>query len=224
VHATLAGVILALVTPTRPPANLRALLAQAQAVIHADAQGAAEDVMRHGPSEPALRALDVIHDRIESPASKLLRSIEPWSSYAVLPVFALANAGVSWSAAALEGHGRTMLAIVLGLVVGKPAGILAASWAVVRAGIAAKPADYSWRQLAGAAALAGIGFTMSLFIGGQAFPSAADFAAAKMAIFAASALAGGLGVAILWPRARAGEAPAPALAAAQTPARGSPAA
>jgi NhaA family Na+:H+ antiporter len=225
-HATLAGVILALVTPTRPPANLRALLAQAQTVIEADTWGAGEPVMRHGPSEHALRALDVIHDRIESPASKLLRSIEPWSSYAVLPVFALANAGVTWSAAALEGHGRTFLAIVLGLVVGKPLGIIAASWLVVRAGIAAKPPDYSWRQLSGAAALAGIGFTMSLFIAGQAFPSAADFAAAKIAIFAASALAGAVGVAILWPKPRTAEAPIATIGSgpAPGPPRGSPAA
>jgi NhaA family Na+:H+ antiporter len=225
-HATLAGVILALVTPTRPPANLRALLAHAQAVIEADTRGAGEVVMRHGPSEPALRALDVIHDRIESPASKLLRSIEPWSSYAVLPVFALANAGVTWSAAAVEGHGRTILAIVLGLVVGKPLGIIAASWLVVRAGIAAKPPDYSWRQLSGAAALAGIGFTVSLFIAGQAFPSAADFAAAKIAIFAASLTAGGVGVAILWPRTRTAEAPVATIDSARAPGRprGSPAA
>jgi NhaA family Na+:H+ antiporter len=225
-HATLAGVILAVVTPTRPPANLRALLAQAQTVIEADSRAAEEEVMRHGPSEPALSALDVIHDRIESPASKLLRSIAPWSSYAVLPVFALANAGVTWSAAAVEGHGRTILAIVLGLVVGKPLGIVAASWLVVRAGIAAKPPDYSWRQLSGAAALAGIGFTMSLFIAGQAFPSAADFAAAKIGIFAASVLAGGMGVAILWPRARASVAPVATADSERAPrhARGSPAA
>lgn len=64
-------------------------------VVWADTARDGEGVMRHGPSEPALRALDVIHDRIESPASKLLRSVETWSSYLVLPVFALANAGVS---------------------------------------------------------------------------------------------------------------------------------
>jgi len=202
-HATLAGVI---VTPTRPPANLRALLAQAQTVIEADHQSAGGEVMRHGPSEPALRALDVIHDRMESPASKLLRSIEPWASYAVLPVFALANAGVTFSAKGIEGHGRTLLAIVLGLVVGKPLGIIAGSFLVVRTGIAAKPTDFSWRQLGGAAVLAGIGFTVSLFIAGQAFPGPADLFAAKIAIFAASAVAGGLGVAILWPRARPLEA------------------
>ena len=93
---------------------------------------------------------------------------------------------------------------MLGLVVGKPLGILGAAWLVVRADLAAKPDAYSWRQLAGAGALAGIGFTMSLFIAGRALPGAEDFAAAKVAIFAASLLAGAAGVAILWPRSRAG--------------------
>src|SRR4051794_41062535 len=126
-HATLAGVILALVTPTRPPANLRALLAQAAAVIRAETQRADQVIMQPDPSEPALRALDAIHDRIESPANKLLRSVEPWSSYIVLPVFALANAGVVWSLGAFEGHGRLMLAIILGLALGKPLGIVLAA-------------------------------------------------------------------------------------------------
>ena len=206
-HATLAGVILAVVTPTRPPANLSALMSQAQAIIQAETS-AGPQVMRAGPSEPALRALDEIHYRIESPASKLLRSVEPWSSYLVLPVFALANAGVVWSAGILEGHGRMMLAIILGLVVGKPVGIAAAAWLAVRLGVAVKPAAYSWRQLAGAGALAGIGFTMSLFIAGQAFPSPTDFAAAKIAIFIASIMAGALGTIVLW-RRRDAAAPTP---------------
>jgi NhaA family Na+:H+ antiporter len=144
--------------------------------------------------------MDVIHDRIESPASKLLRSVEPWSSYIVLPVFALANAGLVWSLHVFEGHGRLMAGIILGLVIGKPIGIFAAARLAARFDIAAKPATYSWRQLAGAGALAGIGFTMSLFIAGQAFPAAADYAAAKIAIFIGSLLAGVAGVLILWPR------------------------
>jgi NhaA family Na+:H+ antiporter len=197
-HATLAGVILAVITPTRPPGNLRALIAQAETIIEAETRSAGDAVQRHGPSEPALRALDAIHDRIESPASKLLRGAEPWSSYAVLPVFALANAGVAWSAEVVAGHGQLMSAIILGLVLGKPAGILLTAWLAVRLGLAVKPATYSWRQLAGAGALAGIGFTMSLFIAAQAFPRPADFTAAKIAIFAASLLAGLLGVLLLW--------------------------
>jgi NhaA family Na+:H+ antiporter len=205
-HATLAGVILAVVTPTRPPANLRALLAQAEAVLSAEMRHAGGAVLRHGPSEPTLRALDAIHGRIESPADKLLRSVEPWSSYFVLPVFALANAGLAWSTAVVAGHERLMLAIVLGLVVGKPLGIVLAAAAAVRLRLAVKPAAYTWRQMWGAGALAGIGFTMSLFIAGQAFADAQDFAAAKLAVFAASFIAAGLGSALLWsPPAALGE-------------------
>lgn len=200
-HATLAGVVLALVTPTRPPPNLPILFAQAQMIIQADsARG--DLATRHGPSEPVLRALDTIHERIESPASKLLRGIEPWSSYVVLPVFALANAGLVWTGGIVETHARLVLAIVLGLVVGKPLGIVAGAWVAVRLKVAAKPEAYTWRQLAGAGALGGIGFTMSLFIASQAFPVAADFTAAKVAIFLASFFASVLGVAVLFPKRR----------------------
>jgi NhaA family Na+:H+ antiporter len=205
-HATLAGVILAVVTPTRPPANLRALLAQAETVLGAEMRHAGAAVLRHGPSEPTLRALDAIHGRIESPADKLLRSVEPWASYFVLPVFALANAGLVLSLDVVETHARLMLAIVLGLAVGKPVGMLLAAAAAVRLGLAAKPADYSWRQLGGAGALAGIGFTMSLFIAAQSFADASDFAAAKLAVFVASLIAAVAGSALLWQPAAAGAA------------------
>ncbi len=199
-HATLAGVILAVVTPTRPPPNLRALMAQANTVFTDEMHRADETILRHGPSEPTLRALDAIHDRIESPADKLLRSVEPWSSYVVLPLFALANAGLVVSMTDLAGHASLILAIVLGLVLGKPIGIVLAAALAVRVGLASKPAAYTWRQMTGAATLAGIGFTMSLFIAAQAFPNPVDFAAAKLAVFIASLIAGGVGIALLWPK------------------------
>lgn len=203
IHATLAGVILAVVTPTRPPPDLRALMAQAESVIDADA---ASNDARGEPSHATLEALDVITDRIESPASKLLRAMEPWSSYFVLPLFALANAGVVWTADVLSGRGLLVVAIVLGLVVGKPAGILGGAWLATKLGITSKPDAYSWRQLLGAGALGGIGFTMSLFIAAHAFSDAGDFSAAKIAIFIASTLASVVGMAILW-RRRQGAAP-----------------
>jgi NhaA family Na+:H+ antiporter len=78
-----------------------------------------------------------------------------------------------------------------------------ASWLAVKTRLAVKPDAYSWRQLAGAGALAGIGFTMSLFIAGQAFPEAADFAVAKVAVFAASVISTLAGVAVLFPVRRA---------------------
>ncbi len=77
---------------------------------------------------------------------------------------------------------------------------MAAAWLAVQSGIAVKPEAYSWRQLIGAGALGGIGFTMSLFIAGQAFPNPADYAAAKIAIFIASLIAALLGTLILYPR------------------------
>jgi NhaA family Na+:H+ antiporter len=196
-HATLAGVLLAAFIPTRPPPDFRALVAQADAILSAEASHGGEQ-FRHGPSAPALRELDAIHDRLESPADRLLRNVAPRSSYLVLPVFALANAGVVIAAQVLGGHGMLMAAIVMGLTVGKPLGFVAASWLAVKLRVAEKPAAYSWRQLAGAGALAGIGFTMSLFIAGQAFAIPEDFAAAKIAVFAASVLSAIIGVAVLW--------------------------
>ena len=197
-HATLAGVLLAMFIPTRPPANLKALMVQANTIIAAEARRGGGAVLRHGPSTPALRALDAIHDRIESPADRTLRHVEPWSSYFVLPLFALANAGVLIELDVFSGREALMAAIAAGLVLGKPIGMISAAALAVALKLAIKPQEYGWGQLAGAGALAGIGFTMSLFIAGQAFPAAADFSAAKVAIFAASILAAAAGVAVLW--------------------------
>lgn len=205
-HATLAGVLLALFIPTRPPANLRALMMQANSIMNAESRHEGE-ALRHGPSLPALQSLDAIHDRLESPADRLLRHVEPRSRYLVLPLFALANAGVLLSMQVIDGHGPLMLAIAGGLVIGKPVGLVVAAMLAVKAGFATKPAEYSWGQLWGAGALAGIGFTMSLFIAGQAFPSPTDFAAAKIAVFGASILSALAGVAILWLHKPSGNEP-----------------
>jgi NhaA family Na+:H+ antiporter len=190
-------VLLALFVPTRPPPKLKALVAQANAIVQAEAERGPQ-ALRHGPSLPALKALDAIHDRLESPAARMLRAITPWSSFLVLPLFALANAGIALSLDLLEGREPLVLAIVLGLVLGKPIRLVVGCALAVRTGLAQKPAAFSWRQLAGAGALAGIGFTMSLYIAGQAFPTAGDYAAAKMAVLAASFLSGLIGVALLW--------------------------
>lgn len=197
IHATLAGVLLALFIPTRPPPNYRGLIAQADAILTTEANHSGE-VLRYGPSEPALRALDAIHDRLESPAARLLRRMGPQSSYFILPIFALANAGVVISTDVLQGHEPLLLAIITGLVVGKPLGMLLLSILAVRLHIAEKPDTYSWLQVAGAGALSGIGFTMSLFIAAQAFQNDTDFAAAKIAVFTASLLAAIIGTALLW--------------------------
>ena len=196
-HATLAGVVLALFIPTRNPPNLRSLMAQADAVFMAEARRSG-DALRTGPSLPALQAFDAIHDRLESPADRMLRLVSLRSNYVVLPLFALANAGVPLNASVMHGHGPLMGAIALGLVIGKPVGMVVFCALAMKLGWAEKPSSYSWAQLSGAGALAGIGFTMSLFIAGEAFQDPAAFAAAKIAIFSASIFAALVGVFVLW--------------------------
>lgn len=197
IHATLAGVLLALFIPTRPPPDYQALLAQSDAILTQETRRGSEE-MRHVLSPRAMRALDAINDRLESPAARLLRHVEVRSSYLVLPIFAFANAGVTISPALFQGRGELMLAIAAGLILGKPLGLFGASYVAVKTGLAIKPSAYTWTQVVGAGCLAGIGFTMSLFIAGQSFPLAADFDAAKVAIFAASILSAGMGVTVLW--------------------------
>jgi NhaA family Na+:H+ antiporter len=145
-----------------------------------------------------MEALDAIHDRLESPADRMLRNVAPVSSYFVLPVFALANAGVAVGSESFNGRGLLMLSIVAGLTIGKPLGFAVASALAVGLHLAERPSAYTWRQLTGAGALAGVGFTMSLFIAGQAFPRAEDFAVVKIAVFAASMLSAVLGTAVPW--------------------------
>jgi Na+:H+ antiporter, NhaA family len=175
-------------------------MAQAGAIASA-AMAKEGEVLRHRLSAAALRALDAIHDRLESPADRVLRQIEPWSAFFVLPIFALANAGVVIGGVDFAAHGALISAITLGLVLGKPVGIFLFSWFAVRFGLASKPDQYSWMHVAGAGALSGIGFTMSLFIASQAFEDSGDFAAAKIAVFLASITAAIIGATILW-RAR----------------------
>ena len=197
IHATLAGIILALFIPTRPPPNLRALMLQADAILTAETRRGRE-VMHYGPSEPALEALDAIHDRLESPADRMLRHLAPRSSFLVLPVFAFANAGMVVETSVFSEHVPLILGTATALVIGKPLGFITATVTAVQLGFATKPDAYSWRQLGGAGALAGIGFTMSLFIASQAFSEVSDYAAAKIAIFGGSILSAVIGVAILW--------------------------
>ena len=197
VHATLAGVVLAMFIPTRPPPDYKALMVQADAILAAEASHGHE-ALRSGPSEPAMHALDDIHDRLESPAARMLRHAGTRSSYVVLPLFAFANAGVVLDANVVDGHELLMLAIVVALALGKPAGMLAFCALAVRLRVATKPDAYSWTQVLGAGALAGIGFTMSLLIANQAFDVPSDYAAAKIAVFGGSILAALIGTAVLW--------------------------
>ena len=141
-----------------------------------------------------------------APLLRLEHALHGVSAYLVMPVFAFANAGVALTFGALDTS--TALAVGLGLLAGKPLGITAAAWIACRAGMAALPDGVSWPMLHGTAWIAGIGFTMSLFIAGLAFGESPAFDAAQVGIMAGSALAAAIGAMVL---RRASAAPRPEL-------------
>ncbi len=190
IHPTFAGVLLAATIPTWGTPDTRALLAQCVSVLDEfDAPG----TVAVNRTQAAAQTLETVADRMQSPALRLEHVLLPWSTYLILPLFALANAGVT-----LEFDQSLLsmvsIGIVLGLVLGKAIGITLFAWIAVRLRLADLPRNVSLRQIFSASWLAGIGFTMSLFIAGNAFrgnPELLD--EAKAGILVASLLAGVIG-------------------------------
>lgn len=200
VHATIAGVVLGFLTPAL------AFHPRQQA---GKAIGSQLEEIAHDPdtelSEATIWEASRLAREAVSPLARLEAQLHPWSAYLVLPLFALANAGVPVSLAEI-GDALTSqvgLGIVLGLVVGAPLGGIALARGVVGTGRARVPEGLDWPALAGVAPLKGIGFTVAIFISVLAFEDEALQAEAKLAILIASALAGAIGVGALWIRALA---------------------
>lgn len=161
VHPTVAGVFLGLITPAYPWFAERSLGRVAEGVgqrLRRDQEE--EKEMEH--HEESVRLLIAIARETISPLDRLETAFHPWVAFGVMPLFALANAGVGLDLSALENP--VAITVAVGLVVGKPLGILVFSWAAVQLGLAHLPAGVTWKVLVGAGCLAGIGFTMSLFI------------------------------------------------------------
>jgi len=134
----------------------------------------------------------------ERPLERLEHALHPWVAFLILPIFAFANAGVSFAGAGMAAlFAPLSLGIAAGLVIGKQVGIFGACWIAARTGLATVPREVSFRQLYGLACLAGIGFTMSLFIGGLAFDAAVDIDAVKMGVLTGSFISAIIGLAVL---------------------------
>jgi NhaA family Na+:H+ antiporter len=191
VHATVAGVALGLMTPTEvwvSDARLRSILGRVLA--HPIGEDWGSDSEDRRDLQQARRAVS----ESLSPVERLEMMLHPWVGFVVMPLFALANAGVAITGADL---GQTVsLAIFAALVVGKPIGVLGFSWLAVRLGIAVRAASLSWTFLTAGAFLTGIGFTMSLFIAGLAY-TPATLNAAKLGILAGSVASATLGMLVL---------------------------
>ncbi|HEV2644500.1 MAG TPA: Na+/H+ antiporter NhaA [Candidatus Elarobacter sp.] len=125
-----------------------------------------------------------------SPLARMERALTPFVAFVIMPLFALANAGVALATSDAIGAARVTIGALMGLIVGKPLGITLFAWLSVRLGVAAMPEGSSWRALRGVSLLGGVGFTMSLFIAGLAFGETPLLGAAKLGILAASLVAG----------------------------------
>jgi NhaA family Na+:H+ antiporter len=197
VHATIAGVILGLIAPIKPklrPEDLAGaaepLLEKFRSQISAQSKSSAEATLTQ--LDQLLRDTDSIGERLE-------RTVHPWVSFLVLPLFALASAGVALSAAQMKLalSSPVALGILGGLVVGKTLGITTFSFLAVKLKIAGMMDGLTWVGIAGVGILAGLGFTVALFISGLSFEDESLVATAKVAVLAASLAAGSLGYVFL---------------------------
>jgi NhaA family Na+:H+ antiporter len=196
IHPTIAGVLLALTIPARSQARAEAYMAQCTAALSGLGKGDSHELGRR--QQAAAQTLEVIAERIQTPLQRLERSLNPWVAYLIVPVFALVNAGVDLSGNLLEALSMPVsLGIILGLLLGKSVGITLFSWLAVKIGVADLPYGVSWQQLFATSWLAGIGFTMSLFIASSAFQQPTLLALAKMDILVASMLAAVIGFALI---------------------------
>ncbi|MCG8710741.1 Na+/H+ antiporter NhaA [Brenneria sp. 4F2] len=197
VHPTLAGVVLGLITPVLPA---RMDESAREKIVRIGGQ------LASGNPEPGnhperliqqFRQLHVARRELLSPVARVQMALHPWVAFFIMPLFALANAGVSLDGVDLSAQGShwVMIGVMAGLVLGKPLGIIGVSWLMVRIGLCKRPPGVSWGGIALIGLLGGIGFTMSIFIAMLAFSSENQLAAAKLGVLLGSLTAALLGMA-----------------------------
>ena len=200
VHATLAGVALGLMTPVHPLYSEEDYQRRSSWILGRFEMNRAAPNHRERLDYDAMQMAAVARESI-APLDRLEHSLAPWSSFVVVPLFALANAGVRFA----DFENGVMdaltspitLGVGLGLLVGKLVGISLATWFAVRLGIGKLPTQTGWSQIIGLAALAGIGFTVSMFVTELAFETATLADSAKVGIFLGSGISGVLGYTLL---------------------------
>lgn len=203
VHATVAGVLLAMTIPSRTRINEDEFLRGSRRSVEEFERGCGPgtNVLTNQVQQEALLTLEALCEQAQAPLQTIERKLHVVVAFGIMPLFAIANAGVQ-----LTGGGQGLalanpvtLGVLFGLILGKPLGIMIFSWLAVRLGIAELPRGVTWRLIHGVSWLGGIGFTMSLFVASLAFPGApALLNAAKIGVLAASLAAGLCGWFLLW--------------------------
>ena len=202
----IAGVLLALAVPAQPRIDVEKFTARGRRLLdqleYPDDNE--EHILRSEARQVAVMALEDACEKVETPLQRFEHTLLPWVRLIIMPVFALANAGVAFgTSTAAATTSPISLGIVVGLVVGKPIGIFCTSWVAVRLRLASLPSQVGWRQILGVGAIGGIGFTMSIFIASLAFAGEPLLEIAKLGIFAGSLVAGGTGFLLLFKSGRA---------------------
>ena len=197
VHGTVAGVALAFTIPTRTRTNAEQFSRNARSLLDRFDQTESGDfiVLTSKGQQEALFALEYATEGVTAPILRLEHALHKFSAFVIMPLFAAANAGVKLTLPIQQGE--IAIGALVGLVLGKPLGIMAAALVAVKSGVAKLPRAVSWTSLLGYAWLAGIGFTMSLFIAMLAFDETATVDAAKLGILGGSLLAGVAGAVVL---------------------------
>ncbi|MEZ5988716.1 MAG: Na+/H+ antiporter NhaA [Planctomycetota bacterium] len=221
VHATIAGVLAAFTVPARVRIDAADFTAFGRGVLDRFAAKGDDraDLMTNAERQRLVHGLEKGCEHIQPPLLRLEHALHPWSSFLVMPVFALANAGVHLQGDVLDALlSPVSLGVAVGLVAGKQIGVTLATWLAVRMGWGSLPENTTWRQIYGASWLAGIGFTMSMFIAGLGFGTGDTLEEAKMGILAGSLVAGTVGFLLL----RSGAPTTPAASEGEGDAAGDP--
>ncbi len=200
IHATIAGVLVALTIPAKAKIHRQEFMENVQTFLkifkHEDS--APTTVLGNEKQAEAAEAVKVSGELVQAPLQRLENILGPWVAFGVMPLFALANAGIEIKGDMMDALSHSVpLGIMVGLLIGKQVGITLFTWIAVRTGLGSLPEGVTWRQIYGVGWLGGIGFTMSIFISNLAFQDASLVASAKVGILLSSLLAGAVGWGIL---------------------------
>lgn len=196
IHPTIAGVMIGFLTPVRAWLGPHGFVKGVRAQVEHLSQVPKDSLSTHKVAQ-ALRNVNVARREALSPTESLIESLHPYVAFGIMPLFALANAGVAIEGGATSASSWTVItAVTLGLVIGKPVGVLLASWVTLRLRVGVLPVGVGYRHLVVLGGVAGVGFTMALFIAHLAFTNATLLAAAKLGVLAASGIAAIIGLAL----------------------------
>jgi len=205
VHATIAGVLLAATIPATARVNTDRYLRASRKALDKFEESAKPgmDVKTNPEQRSAVMAMETNNRLVLPPLIRLENGIHPWAVFFIIPIFALANAGVHIGDQGVLNalSGSVSIGVMLGLLIGKPVGVILCAWLAVKSGLASLPRGVNWQHIIGAGFLAGVGFTMAIFIANLAFPNTeagiVDRQHAIIAILAASAIASVIGLVVL---------------------------